>query len=385
MRQELAYDVAIVGGGVYGCAIAYFLSRYGKSVAVLERGVIGDGGATRYSGGIVRIFDLDPVLTDLSLAGIPFLRDWHAFGLPGPSPLHRTGLLYLLKPGSGEQALERIQAKAGDSVQALAPDERRRRFPFLREDHPALALFEPDGGYGDPRLTAKNLATGAEAAGADVIEHCGVYGIDPAGNDEWRVVSSGPALRAGIVVLTAGATARTLVPSLPITVRSIPLSRAQVARDLLPLPVIDDFTDTFVRPVGREMVFCGSRAVCEARTPDELPPYGDRQRTDAMRRLCQLLSLGASVRFHDGILGYDAYTTSLRPIVGFHPDHPGLYLATGFSGRGYKYSVALAEAVAREITGLGRGRYPAEVPAEVLDELRLEAHAETTDSHALQP
>ena len=34
-------DVAIVGGGVIGCAIAYYLSKSGVDVAVFDRGEIG--------------------------------------------------------------------------------------------------------------------------------------------------------------------------------------------------------------------------------------------------------------------------------------------------------------------------------------------------------
>ncbi|MBX5446466.1 FAD-dependent oxidoreductase, partial [Sphaerobacter sp.] len=47
-----AVEVAIVGGGIIGCAIAYELARKGHRVAVVERGAIG-GEASGASAGII--------------------------------------------------------------------------------------------------------------------------------------------------------------------------------------------------------------------------------------------------------------------------------------------------------------------------------------------
>lgn len=46
-------DVVIVGGGVIGCATAYYLTKMGKSVIVLEASDnIGNGGSSRNGGGV---------------------------------------------------------------------------------------------------------------------------------------------------------------------------------------------------------------------------------------------------------------------------------------------------------------------------------------------
>lgn len=41
MASEGTFDVAIVGGGVVGCAIAWRAAQAGLRVAVIERGLIG--------------------------------------------------------------------------------------------------------------------------------------------------------------------------------------------------------------------------------------------------------------------------------------------------------------------------------------------------------
>lgn len=53
-----------------------------------------------------------------------------------------------------------------------------------------------------------------------------------------------------------------------------------------------------------------------------------------------------------GYNGVDAYTARMRSVVGFVPGYSSLYLASGYSGRGYKVAPALAAAAAWEITGI---------------------------------
>jgi sarcosine oxidase subunit beta len=39
--SHIEVDVAIVGGGLIGCATAYYLRKRGRSVVLLERGFVG--------------------------------------------------------------------------------------------------------------------------------------------------------------------------------------------------------------------------------------------------------------------------------------------------------------------------------------------------------
>ena len=45
-------DVAIVGGGVIGCAVAYYLAKQGARVTVIERAAIGSGASSANPGAI---------------------------------------------------------------------------------------------------------------------------------------------------------------------------------------------------------------------------------------------------------------------------------------------------------------------------------------------
>ena len=63
-------DVVIIGGGIIGCATAYYLRKLGSSVIVLEGSDhIGNGGSSRNGGG-VRQSGRDPRELPLVMYGI---------------------------------------------------------------------------------------------------------------------------------------------------------------------------------------------------------------------------------------------------------------------------------------------------------------------------
>src|SRR5436305_3388003 len=45
-------DVAVIGGGVIGCAVAYYAAKQGARVAVIERAMVGCGASSANAGGI---------------------------------------------------------------------------------------------------------------------------------------------------------------------------------------------------------------------------------------------------------------------------------------------------------------------------------------------
>jgi len=54
-----SYDVVVIGGGVIGTSVAYYLSKKGVKVALVEKGDIASGSSSRCDGGIV-IYDKKP-------------------------------------------------------------------------------------------------------------------------------------------------------------------------------------------------------------------------------------------------------------------------------------------------------------------------------------
>lgn len=94
-------DVVIVGGGIAGAALAYFLGPLGAArVVLLEREAQPGVHATGRSAAVLAELDSVPTLTELKVAGGRFLRD------PPPdfsetAVLERSGLLVLLRGATG--------------------------------------------------------------------------------------------------------------------------------------------------------------------------------------------------------------------------------------------------------------------------------------------
>jgi len=67
MKTEGIFDVAIIGGGVCGSAIAYNLAKAGVKVALLEKGGICSGTTGTNPGFCVLTYREDPVVMEMAL------------------------------------------------------------------------------------------------------------------------------------------------------------------------------------------------------------------------------------------------------------------------------------------------------------------------------
>ena len=172
--QSEQYDVAVVGGGVIGLAVAWRAAQRGLRTVVLDAG---EDGAWRYAAGM-----LAPVteaefgeraLLDLGLraaAGFPDLCAELAAASGRDPGLRRTGTLVVARDRDEAEELERLYAfrrELGLAVERLRPSQARRAEPALAPTV-RLALDVPGDGAIDPRRMVAALAEAVERAGGEV-------------------------------------------------------------------------------------------------------------------------------------------------------------------------------------------------------------------------
>jgi len=179
-----ADDVAVVGGGIVGCALAAFLAEGGAGVTLYERSGIAAGASGRNSG-IVQ-HPMDELLAPLFHETVGHYRDLAEFGFALPD--EPAGLLVL---SADEDLIDAELALIGDDfpelgVERLAAGEPHRLEPVVAPD---LAGARVATGYAVPPAEATHaFLRRAEAAGAKVV-------LEPAGADaaaDTVVLAAGP-------------------------------------------------------------------------------------------------------------------------------------------------------------------------------------------------
>lgn len=193
-----AVDVAIVGGGVVGCACARAAALAGLRVAVYEAGRVGAGATAAAMGHLVTIDD-DPAEFALARLSMKLWRAWHVWDA---IERRTTGTLWLAETPRQRDAahakLARLRA-AGLSAEWLEPDVLRGAEPRLARDLAgALRVAGDEVAYG-PEL-ASRLAADVRAAGGTIEEMQPVAAL----RDDGLLLADGRHVAAGHVLLAAG-------------------------------------------------------------------------------------------------------------------------------------------------------------------------------------
>jgi glycine/D-amino acid oxidase-like deaminating enzyme len=143
-RSQRGYDVAVVGGGIIGCAAAAIMADRGATVALVEGSAIGAGASGRNLGAIQHPFD--PVLAPLYHESLSRYRALGTTGDHGFRIGSRPAGLLLLNPDAD------AAARQHSGLRAAWPDLE----PELL-DRDAVAALEPSLA---PGPSAIRLATG---------------------------------------------------------------------------------------------------------------------------------------------------------------------------------------------------------------------------------
>jgi sarcosine oxidase, subunit beta len=209
-------DVAIVGGGLAGTALAYYLACEGVDVVVLERSELNREASGTNAGSFhfqIAIHQLTAretagsyarLLSDVRL----LLRAAELWGtleteLDGELGLHATGGLMVAETPAELQILHdkhEIEAEAGLETHVLEGAELRRFAPYLAEDLLG-ATYCPAEGHANPFLAAPLFARRAVDGGAVVRTGVEVTAVEPG----FLLTTTAGPLRARRVVDAAGA------------------------------------------------------------------------------------------------------------------------------------------------------------------------------------
>src|SRR5262249_24783620 len=212
-------DVAIIGAGFIGLAIAWRLAARGASVQVFDRGAAGAGASHAAAGMLAACAEAEHGEEALVALGRESQARRPAFAaellaVSGVDvDLRPEGTLVVALTPDAQAGLSHqfvSQQRLGLPLQWISAAETRRREPHLAGKL-AGAVFSPEDTQVDNRKLATALHLAAEAAGARVSEHRAVSAISSrGGRGDGVVLADGPKGAAGGGVLAAGAWARSV-------------------------------------------------------------------------------------------------------------------------------------------------------------------------------
>jgi glycerol-3-phosphate dehydrogenase len=208
VEEPLDTDVAIVGAGVVGCAIARDLSAFDVSVTLLEAAPDVGAGTSKANTALLHTgFDAKPGTLEARLVarGYELLGDYaERVGIP----VERTGAV--LVAWNEEQVagfpgiLERARANGHTDLRKLAADELYRREPHLGPGAQG-AIEVPGEGLVCPFTTPLAYATEALLAGCELRRSAPVTGVTRLGRGGgFRLETPGGPLSARYLVNAAG-------------------------------------------------------------------------------------------------------------------------------------------------------------------------------------
>jgi glycerol-3-phosphate dehydrogenase len=200
------YDIAVIGGGVVGCAVLRAAALGGLRAVLLERGADILSGASKGNSGILHTgFDAPPGSLELALmqeGRREYLAVREALGLP---LLETDAVLVAWTPEEAAKLpgiVARAHANGVPGVRPLALAELRSRHPHLAPSAVA-ALLAPGEHVIDPWSAPLAYALQAIANGAVVLRDAEVIRCERRG-DGWRLHHRRGAVDAAVVAACAG-------------------------------------------------------------------------------------------------------------------------------------------------------------------------------------
>lgn len=350
-------DVIVIGGGVIGCATAYYLTKKGCSVLVLEGSDhIGNGGSSRNGGG-VRQSGRDPRELPLAMYGIKNLWPTLSEDLEVDCEYHQDGNLRLGKTPKHLEILQGLTDRAvacGLDVKMIDGDEVRRINPYLSNEVIG-ASWCPTDGHANPLTTTLGYYKTARKLGAHfitgekVVELRKVRGIL-----KQVVTANGNIYEADTIVLAAGLASRAIAGTIGI---DIPMQSA-----LLEALVTEAEPKMFDQMLGTaeadfyghqtkhgSFVFGGSSGLEGFNKDNGTPICSSITASCICRGIMKYFPILEDAKIVRTWAGWMDLCADKVPVISKVEEVPGLVLACGFSGHGFGIAPAVGEQLARLI------------------------------------
>jgi monomeric sarcosine oxidase len=363
MPSSKSPDVAVIGSGVFGAWIAYFLRKSGVSVLLLD--AYGPANARASSGGESRIirmgYGADEIYTRWSLRALPLWKS--LFAEAGrPELFQQTGVLWIAHE-KYQYALDTLAALQEHKIkhERLSLLGLRRHYPQITFDEDAWGIFEPESGVLLARRAVQAVVEQARKIGVEYRDAAVLAPGDATAKITSLKTTTGETISANTFVFACGPWLGKIFPQVlvdrifpsrqEIFFFGVPPGETRFTQPALPtwLYLKDEF-------YGMPDLESRGFKVADDR-------HGPRVDPDTQSRIASTEALDAARKFvarrfptlknapvvETRVCQYEN-TSNGDFLIDRHPEFDNVWLVGGGSGHGFKHGPSLGEYVAARVT-----------------------------------
>ena len=351
-------DIVIIGGGISGVSIGYFLLKHGaKNVVILERNYLASGATGRCGAGIRQQWgaELNCIMTKFSCEF--FEQAVSELQVPYDVEFHQGGYMMVI---TTEKELEQskknvaLQNSLGIESRLLDLGEAKELAPLLDTSNMLAAAFHHRDGHLNPFNTTQAFADAFVRLGGVIHKNTIVTGISVENGRVTGVETNRGNISTEVVVNAAGGYSQGIAAlagvELPLySERHNILVTEPVERVLNPM--IMSFSMNLYCQQTPHGSFIMGRTCPEQ--PRDLRTTADSDFPIAMAKsITKIMPRLAKLRMLRQWAGLYNMSPDHHPIYGQAPNLKGFYVAAGYSGHGFMLGPATGQSMAELILGL---------------------------------
>lgn len=366
-------DIAVIGGGVLGGAIAFYLAKQNAGrVIVLERDLVAQGNSSLAAGLLTR-GRFKSHLIPMVLETYQAIQEIE--NITGESlDMHRTGCLYAAVSPEQQKAVRELantSVYAGLKVEWLDKTETSNMVPWLKLLRDTSIIFMPEDGYIDGYTLANQYIKSARKLGIEIHERTPALSLCMEGNRVVGVNTPNGKILSSVVIDAAGVWAGMLAREISIHLPMAPVrshywitAQHPAFSTKQPFVLLPD-ARAYARPESNRLLFGFREKQSLWMDPRELPekmngfvfnddPNGWDSLIEGIPSLENFLPIIEELEISSYIKGLSNYTPDGNFVLGEYPGVDGFIAATGCAGAG----IAMSGGIGRFIADLAAGRAP---------------------------
>ena len=350
-------DVVIIGGGISGCASAYFLAKKGvKNILLIEKGYLASGATGRCGAGIRQQWgtELNCLISKHSCEFFEGANEELQY--QGDIEFKQGGYLLLASTEKEhEQFIKNIevQNRMGIDSKLLTLEEAKDIVPFLNTDGLISAAFHQKDGHLNPFHTTQAFADAAKRLGATIMTHTEVTGIVVENGKVRGVKTTKGDVATPVVLNVAGGYSQKIAEmagvELPLYSERHQILVTEPIEEILGPMVMSFSLNIYCQQVPHGGIIMGRG---DENEPRDLRMTSSWQFLEEMAlSATKILPPLRNARVLRQWAGLYNMSPDRQPIYGPVDEVEGFYVAAGFSGHGFMFGPSTGLIMSEYIMG----------------------------------